>query len=75
MSQEDKCSIRCTVAKNVCKYRELRGFTREKLSLLLGYDNSYISKLEKSKVNASIDMLEHLAQILDIPYIKLFEEE
>ena len=74
MSQDDIKSIRYTVACNVNKYRELKGLKREQLSLLVERDNSYISKLEKGKVNASIDIIEKIAQILEIPFIKLFEK-
>ena len=43
MSQE----IRNKLAKNINKYRVKKHLKREELSLLLGFDNSYISKLEK----------------------------
>ena len=66
-------TARDIIAKNVRKYRELRGLKREGLSLLIDYDTSYISKLEKSKVNITIDTLETIANILEINLLKLFE--
>ncbi len=67
-------SIRKILSKNIRKYREDRHFSMEELSLLLEVDNSYISKLEKSKVNITIDKLEKLAQILGIEVVDLFKQ-
>ena len=67
-------SLREILSKNVKKYRENRHFSMEELSLLLEVDNSYISKLEKSKVNITIDKLEKLAQILGIEVVDLFKQ-
>lgn len=44
MSQE----VRNKIAKSVQKLRTSKSLKREELSLLLGFDNSYISKLEKA---------------------------
>lgn len=70
MSQE----LRNIIANNVNKYRVLRGYGREELSLKLGFDNSYISKLEKSRINITIDKLEQIAKILDVNVIELFQQ-
>ena len=67
-------SLRGILSKNIRKYREDRHFSMEELSLLLEVDNSYISKLEKSKVNITIDKLEKLAQILGIEVVDLFKQ-
>ena len=67
-------SIREILSKNIRKYREDRRFSMEELSLLLEVDNSYISKLEKSKINITIDKLEKLAQILGIEVVDLFKQ-
>ncbi len=67
-------SIREILSKNIRKYREDRHFSMEELSLLLEVDNSYISKLEKSKINITIDKLEKLAQILGIEVVDLFKQ-
>ncbi len=66
--------LREILSKNIRKYREDRHFSMEELSLLLEVDNSYISKLEKSKVNITIDKLEKLAQILGIEVVDLFKQ-
>ena len=67
-------SLREILSKNIRKYREDRHFSMEELSLLLEVDNSYISKLEKSTVNITIDKLEKLAQILGIEVVDLFKQ-
>ena len=67
-------SIREILSKNIRKYREDWHFSMEELSLLLEVDNSYISKLEKSKINIPIDKLEKLAQILGIEVVDLFKQ-
>ena len=67
-------SLREILSKNIRKYREDRHFSMEELSLLLEVDNSYISKLEKSKVNITINKLEKLAQILGIEVVDLFKQ-
>lgn len=67
-------SPRERVARNVNFYRLKSGYTREELSLLLEWDNSYISKLEKQRVNITLDRLEQLAKIFKIDIINLFLE-
>ena len=58
MSQE----IRNRIANNVKRLRVDKKLRREELSLLLGFDNSYISKLERGSVNITIDRLSKIAE-------------
>ncbi|MCQ2753479.1 MAG: helix-turn-helix domain-containing protein [bacterium] len=69
MSQD----FRLILAKKVKFYRERHKLKREELSLLLGYDNSYISKLEKGKMNITIDKIEEIAKYFNITAKNLFE--
>ena len=69
MSQE----IRNRVANNVQKLRISRNLKREELSLILGFDNSYISKLEKSKINITIDRLYLIAKFFGVDIKELFD--
>lgn len=62
MSQENRKKI----SQNVKKYREKANLTREDLSLKLGLDNSYISKLEACRINITIDQLSSIANILGV---------
>lgn len=61
------------IAKNVKKYRIQKGLKREELSLLLGFDNSYISKLERESINITIDKLELIANYFETDVINLLE--
>lgn len=54
------------IAKNVEKLRKKNKITKEKLSLILGFDNSYISKLEKGKINITIEKLDKIADFFEI---------
>ena len=44
------------------------------MCLLLGWDNSYISKLEKQRVNITLDKLEQLTNVFKIDIRDLFAE-
>ncbi len=61
MSQD----IRQIFANNIKNLRILKKLSREELSLALGVDNSYISKLEKGKINITLDKIEMLANYLE----------
>lgn len=66
-------SIREKIANNVKKYRTAKNLKREELSLLLNFDNSYISKLERKSINITIDKLTKIADFLDIEVIDLLK--
>lgn len=61
MSQD----IRRILSNNIKNLRTQKKLSREELSLVLGVDNSYISKLEKGKINITIDKIEMLANYFD----------
>ena len=67
MNQDSKI----TIATNVKKLREQAKLTREKLSLILEFENSYISKLENKKVNITIDRLDKIANYLNVKTFEL----
>ena len=69
MSQE----IRQILAKNIEKLRTKKNLSREELSLVLGVDNSYISKLEKGKINITLDKIEALANYFETEVYLLFK--
>lgn len=69
MSQE----IRNILANNIKKLRVKKNLKREELSLILGFDNSYISKLENSKINITLDKLVKIAQFFEIDTYKLLK--
>ena len=68
MSQD----IRQIFATNVKALREAKHLKREELSLLLGLDNSYISKIEKQRVNITIDKISKIANYFNVDVKELF---
>ena len=73
MSQDNKLENRFILAKNIKKLRLKNNYGREELSLLLGLDNSYISKIEKGRINITIDKLSSIAEFFDIKVTDLFK--
>ena len=67
-------SARWLISNNVKALRQKAGLKREELSLALGFDNSYISKLEKGNVNITIDRLETIAGYFNIDIYKLLKK-
>lgn len=65
--------IRARIATNVKILREKAGLKRENLSLILGLDNSYISKLERLKVNITIDRLSQIADYFKVDILDLLK--
>ena len=66
-------TIREKLAKNIMQLRISKKLKREELSLILGFDNSYISKLEKGKINITIDKLEIISNYFDVETYKLLK--
>lgn len=67
MNQNSKTAI----AQNVKKLRKQKSLTREKLSLALNFENSYISKLEKQKINITIEKLDMIADFFEVKTFEL----
>lgn len=65
-------TVRNIIANNIKNLRISNNLKREELSLILGFDNSYISKLEKEKINITIDKLEKISKYFEVePYMLL----
>ena len=71
MSQD----LRKTLALNLENLRRAKKLKREELSLLLGFDNSYISKLEKERINITIDKIGKIANYFGIEPYKLLKNK
>lgn len=65
---------RSIVAQNIKKLRKSKGKKREEISLALGLDNSYISKLERCNINPTLDKLAKIAGYFEIKLSDLFKE-
>ena len=69
MNQDSKIVL----AKNIEILRTSKKLTREALSLILGFENSYISKVEKLKINITIERLDKIANYFEIETYKLLK--
>lgn len=58
---------------NMRRMRSERGVSQERLAADSGIDRAYVSELERGVVAASVDILDRLASILDVPVAALFE--
>jgi len=74
MSQDNVLSNRILLANNVKRLRSKLKIKREELSLALGFDNSYISKLEKGRINITIDKLSIIADYFNVDLVDLFKK-
>ena len=74
MSQDNVLSNRYILANNVKRLRSKLNMKREELSLALGFDNSYISKLEKGNINITIDKLSVLADYFSVDLVDLLKK-
>lgn len=59
-------NIKKILAKNVKKFRKLKGVTQEEMSLELELDGSYIGKLENANMNITIDKIDKIAKYFGI---------
>ncbi|WP_417258658.1 helix-turn-helix domain-containing protein [Celeribacter sp.] len=66
--------LRDRVGLNVRNLRNSRGLSQEQLALAADVDRSYISEIELAKNSASIDVLERIADALDVDAKVLFNE-
>jgi transcriptional regulator with XRE-family HTH domain len=63
--------LRQTFAKNLRRIRLERGLSQEALADLTGIDRTYVSALERELYSPSLDMMERLANALNIPVDQL----
>ena len=67
------CQVgRKIIAEKIKQFRVKMGLNKEELSLKLNMDNSYISKLERERINITIDRLEEICKILNIELKDIF---
>lgn len=63
---------RAVFAWNLRRLRLERGISQERLAADAEVDRAYVSELERKKGNATLDLIERLANVLDIPLSELF---
>lgn len=69
-----KLSARELVARNLKELREDRELSQFALSKLSHVSQTYISQIESSNRNISLDVLEQLATALDVEIVKLLKK-
>ena len=60
---------------NMKKYRKKRRFTQERLAEILNTATSYIGEIEINNGNPSMEMVEKIANALDIEPFRLFVDD
>lgn len=53
-------------ARNLRALRQARGLSQEELAHRAGIDRTYVSSLERCVYSASIDVVDQLAQVLNV---------
>ena len=59
---------------NIHNYREMRGFTQEKLAELSNISDKHLSKIERGKINIKVDTLVNIASALSVSVDKLLSD-
>ncbi|MBQ0050936.1 MAG: helix-turn-helix transcriptional regulator [Treponema sp.] len=67
--------IQQVLAENLRKFRKIRGFTQEQLAEKAGTSTNYIGTIEIGKKYPSPQMLEKLAEALEIDSLMFFQCE
>ena len=65
---------RALVAWNLRRLRTAHGLSQERLAADTGVDRAYVSELERAQGNASVDLLDRLAEVLKVPLSEFFIE-
>lgn len=63
------------VAKNLRRARKERGLSQEALADLVGINRNYVGMIERMENSPTVQMLERLAQALEIDPLVLFMRE
>lgn len=65
-------SLRDVLAYNVRALRVQHGLSQEKLGFAAGLDRTFISQVERARINVSVDNIEKLAGSLGVEPSELF---
>ncbi len=63
---------RALVAWNLRRLRVERGVSQERLAADAGIDRAYLGGLERQAENPTVDLLDRVAAVLDVPMAELF---
>lgn len=65
---------RALLAWNLRALRTAKALSQERLAIDAGVDRAWVSELEREQGNTSVDLLDRLAQALEVPIAALFAE-
>lgn len=63
-----------TIGQRIRNYRNMKGYSQEKLAELSGCHPTYIGQLERGEKNATLESIEKISIALEIPLSTLFEK-
>ena len=66
-------SLRDVLAFNVRSLRVARMLSQEQLGFAAGLDRTFVSQVERARVNVSVDNIERIATALDVPASQLLQ--
>lgn len=72
-SRTSQLSARARVALNVRRLRKAKGLSQEGLAEVAQFHRTYVSQLERSVTNISVDGLERLAEALGVDICELLQ--
>lgn len=67
MKKRKRLGAREALASNVKRLREERELSQERLAELAGFHRTYVSQVERCRINITIDNIERLADFLEVP--------
>ena len=73
MKRTPKSQLRDVIARNLRLHRAERGWSQERLALESGLNRTYLSAVERSEQNISVDNIARLAAALNIEAGDLFK--
>lgn len=63
---------RALLAWNLRRLRAERGVSQERLAADTGIDRAYVSEIERAQGNATVDVLDRIANLLGVEIAELF---
>ena len=64
--------LRILLGRNIKRYRKHKGFSQEQLAEIIGVSVKHLSTIENGSAFISADLLQRLAETLDVDVYKLF---
>ena len=66
--------IKILFGKRLRKLRRMRDWTQEEMAEKCGMSSDFISQLERGKNSPSLDTLQKLAEVLEVPIAEFFTQ-